>query len=223
MKLKKEKLGRTDLRISELCLSTSNFSRYASQEASFAMLASFREAGGNFIQISGICPGVNLGDGFLGMPEELLGRWLKLRRIERASVLDDGVRQPPSPGCHRLRSTSVYRQCEYRFWRSDRARRSEARERTRAACGTPSPARDRGMSDLHRAWRVDAGRRPTYPIVGAAGEIVAIEGIIDRARCSHTTPALSAQDEARLTAWNSATFNPAAPDTSWYPRRPQHA
>ncbi len=87
MKLKKERFGRSDYRVSELCLSTSNFSRYASQEESFAILDAFREAGGNFIQTSGICPGVNLGDGFLGMPEELLGRWLKLRRINRSSLV----------------------------------------------------------------------------------------------------------------------------------------
>ncbi len=87
MKLNKEKLGRTDRRVSELSLSTSNFSRYASQEESFAILDAFREAGGNFIQTSGISPGGNLGDGFLGMPEELLGRWLKLRRVDRASII----------------------------------------------------------------------------------------------------------------------------------------
>ena len=87
MKLKKKKFGRTDCRVSRLCLSTSNFWRYVDQEESFAILDSFRAAGGNFIQTSGICPGVNLGDGFLGMPEEVLGRWLKLRRIERASIV----------------------------------------------------------------------------------------------------------------------------------------
>lgn len=87
MKLTKKRFGRTHYRVSELCLSTSNFSRYAGQEESFAILDAFREAGGNFIQTSGMCPGVNLGDGFLGMPEELLGRWLKLRRVERESVV----------------------------------------------------------------------------------------------------------------------------------------
>lgn len=87
MKLRKKRLGRTDYRVSQLCLSTSNFSRYASREESWAILESFREAGGNFIQTSGICPGVNLGDGFLGMPEEVLGAWLKLRRIERSSMV----------------------------------------------------------------------------------------------------------------------------------------
>jgi aryl-alcohol dehydrogenase-like predicted oxidoreductase len=87
MKLIKKRFGRADYRVSELCLSTSNFSRYAGQEESFAILDAFRAAGGNFIQTSGICPGVNLGDGFLGMPEELLGRWLKLRDIDRQSVV----------------------------------------------------------------------------------------------------------------------------------------
>ena len=87
MKLKRLKFGRTDYRVSELCLSTSNLSRYASHEESFAILDALREAGGNFIQTSGISPGVNLGDGFLGMPEELLGRWLKLRRIARRDIV----------------------------------------------------------------------------------------------------------------------------------------
>lgn len=86
MKLKKEKFGLTDMRVSKLCLSTSNFARHVSQEDSFAILDAFRAAGGNFFQTSGMCPGVNLGDGFLGLPETILGRWLKLRNVERASV-----------------------------------------------------------------------------------------------------------------------------------------
>jgi aryl-alcohol dehydrogenase-like predicted oxidoreductase len=87
MNLKKHKFGRTDLRVSELCLGTSNFARYADQEESFAILDAFRAAGGNFIQTSGICPGVSLGDGFLGMPEEVLGRWLKERKVRRDNVV----------------------------------------------------------------------------------------------------------------------------------------
>jgi 1-deoxyxylulose-5-phosphate synthase len=83
MNLKQRKFGRTDLRVSELCLGTSNFARYANQAESFAMLDAFRAAGGNFIQTSGICPGVNLGDGFLGLPEEVLGRWLNERKVSR--------------------------------------------------------------------------------------------------------------------------------------------
>jgi aryl-alcohol dehydrogenase-like predicted oxidoreductase len=87
MKMKRFRFGRTDYRVSELCLSTSNLSRYAGHEESFAILDAFRAEGGNFIQTSGISPGVNLGVGFLGMPEELLGRWLKLRRIARRDIV----------------------------------------------------------------------------------------------------------------------------------------
>jgi 1-deoxyxylulose-5-phosphate synthase len=87
MNLKTHKFGRTDLRVSELCLGTSNFARYANQEESFAILDAFRAAGGNFIQTSGICPGVSLGDGFLGLPEEVLGRWLKERKVRREHLV----------------------------------------------------------------------------------------------------------------------------------------
>jgi len=87
MTLKRLKFGRTAHRVSELCLSTSNLSRYVSHEDSFAILDTFRAAEGNLIQTSGTSPGVNLGDSFLGMPEELLGRWLKLRRIARRDII----------------------------------------------------------------------------------------------------------------------------------------
>lgn len=87
MKLRKHKFGSSNLSVSELCLSTSNFARYADHAESFAILDKFREAGGNFIQTSGICPGINLGDGFLGMPEEVLGRWLSERKVDRDSVV----------------------------------------------------------------------------------------------------------------------------------------
>lgn len=87
MKLKNTRFGRTDFRVSELCLSTSNFSRTVNHEESFRILDGFHDAGGNLIQTSGLCPGMNLGDGFLGLPEELFGRWLKLRGIARADVV----------------------------------------------------------------------------------------------------------------------------------------
>lgn len=87
MNLDQHKFGRTALRVSELCLGTSNFARYADQEESFAILDAFRTTGGNFFQTSGICPGVSLGDGFLGMPEELLGRWLRNRGVRRDGIV----------------------------------------------------------------------------------------------------------------------------------------
>ena len=52
----------------------------------------------------------------------------------------------------------------------------------------------------HGAW-VQVEDRFT-PIVNAAGEVLAIEGIIDRARCSHSTTGtpLPVSDHARLAA-----------------------
>lgn len=87
MKLMKRRLGATGVLVSELCLGTSNFSRYASQAESFEVLDTFFDAGGNFIQTTGLCPGASLGDGFLGLPENVLGRWLKDRRVARSSVV----------------------------------------------------------------------------------------------------------------------------------------
>jgi aryl-alcohol dehydrogenase-like predicted oxidoreductase len=85
--MKTHRFGRTDLIVSELCLGTSNFARCSNQEETFAILDAFRAAGGNMIQTSGLCPGANLGDGLLGLPEEFLGRWLAARAIPRREVV----------------------------------------------------------------------------------------------------------------------------------------
>lgn len=87
MKLRRRRFGLTYFKVSELCLGTSSFSRYASQAESFEVLDVFLEAGGNFIQTTGLCPGASLGDALLGMPESVLERWLKDRRVARASVV----------------------------------------------------------------------------------------------------------------------------------------
>lgn len=87
MKLNSRRFGQTGLNVSTLCLGTSNFARYANQEESFAILDLFRGAGGNFVQTSGICPGINLGDGLLGLPEKILGRWLSDRHIPRSQFV----------------------------------------------------------------------------------------------------------------------------------------
>jgi PAS domain-containing protein len=52
----------------------------------------------------------------------------------------------------------------------------------------------------HGTWMLVEDR--LTPVVNAAGQLLAIEGIIDRARCRHVTSplALTASDEARLAA-----------------------
>lgn len=79
--------GRTPLVISELCLGTSTFARYANQQDSYAILDTFRAAGGNLVQTSGQCPDASLGDGLLGLPEEFLGRWMRSRAVPRSELM----------------------------------------------------------------------------------------------------------------------------------------
>ena len=71
-------LGNTDLRVSNLCLGTMQFGWTAAEEASFAVMDAFVEAGGNFIDTADIysvwSPG-NPG----GVSEEIIGRWMKAR------------------------------------------------------------------------------------------------------------------------------------------------
>jgi aryl-alcohol dehydrogenase-like predicted oxidoreductase len=61
-------LGRTGLKVSELCLGAMTFGRESSEEASFQMLACFLEADGNFIDSANVYS--------QGVSEEILGRWL---------------------------------------------------------------------------------------------------------------------------------------------------
>lgn len=62
-------LGRTGLKVSELCLGAMTFGRESSEEASFQMLDCFVESGGNFIDTANVYS--------WGVSEEILGRWLK--------------------------------------------------------------------------------------------------------------------------------------------------
>lgn len=62
-------LGRTGLRVSELCLGAMTFGRESTEKDSFKMLDRFVEAGGNFIDTANVYS--------TGLSEEILGRWLK--------------------------------------------------------------------------------------------------------------------------------------------------
>jgi len=62
-------LGRTGLKVSELCLGAMTFGRETSEELSYRMLDRFVEMGGNFIDTADVYS--------QGLSEEILGRWLK--------------------------------------------------------------------------------------------------------------------------------------------------
>ena len=62
-------LGKTGLKVSELCLGAMTFGREATEAESFSMLDAFVAAGGNFIDTADVYS--------RGASEEILGRWLE--------------------------------------------------------------------------------------------------------------------------------------------------
>lgn len=67
-------LGRTGLKVSELCLGAMTFGRESDEAESVRMLDRFVEAGGNFIDTANVYT--------RGASEEIVGRWLQKQRRE---------------------------------------------------------------------------------------------------------------------------------------------
>jgi aryl-alcohol dehydrogenase-like predicted oxidoreductase len=67
-------LGKTGMKVSELCLGAMTFGRDADEKTSFAMMDAFVEAGGNFIDTADVYS--------TGGSEEVVGRWLKQKTRE---------------------------------------------------------------------------------------------------------------------------------------------
>jgi aryl-alcohol dehydrogenase-like predicted oxidoreductase len=82
-------LGRTGLRVSELCLGALTFGREADEATSCAILDRFVDAGGNFVDTADVYGG--------GASEEVVGRWLAGRSRDEL-VLATKVRYPSGPG-----------------------------------------------------------------------------------------------------------------------------
>ena len=82
-------LGRTGLKVSELCLGAMTFGRESTEEVSVQMLDRFVEAGGNFIDTADVYT--------RGISEEILGRWLK-GRYRDDLVIATKVRFPMGEG-----------------------------------------------------------------------------------------------------------------------------
>jgi len=85
------KLGRTGLKVSELCLGTMQWGWTADEETAFAIMDAFVEAGGNFIDTADIYSRWAEGNPG-GVSEEIIGRWMKSRGNRRDIVLATKVR-----------------------------------------------------------------------------------------------------------------------------------
>ncbi|MBV8377353.1 MAG: aldo/keto reductase [Verrucomicrobia bacterium] len=85
-------LGKTGLKVSELCLGAMTFGREneATEKESFRMMDGFVEAGGNFIDTANVYS--------TGVSEEIVGRWLSKRQRRDDLVIATKVRFPMGSG-----------------------------------------------------------------------------------------------------------------------------
>ncbi len=95
--IKQRTMGRTGLKLSELCLGTLNFGWKTDEKTAFAILDAYRAAGGNFIQAANYSSELFLPSTAVTQSEEMVGRWWtsrKLRRDELFLTTRIHVRQP---------------------------------------------------------------------------------------------------------------------------------
>lgn len=85
--MNQRKFGRTDLKVSELCLGALPFGWLTDESTTFAILDAFHAAGGNFIQAVSAGARCNETPAALCRSEELVGAWLRHRRVPRESVV----------------------------------------------------------------------------------------------------------------------------------------
>jgi len=106
------KLGRTGLKVSELCLGTMQFGWTTDEQNSVAVMDAYIAAGGNFIDTADIY--TMWGPRVLaaaGESEEIIGRWMKARGNRQQIVLATKVRGkmwegPDGEGLYRARLKS---------------------------------------------------------------------------------------------------------------------
>jgi len=80
------KLGRTGLKVSELCLGTMQWGWTATEEQAIQVMDAFVEAGGNFIDTADVYSRWVEGNPG-GVSEEIIGRWMKTRGNRQQIVL----------------------------------------------------------------------------------------------------------------------------------------
>src|SRR5574341_1356027 len=77
--MKHRRIGRTGLKVSEVCLGTMTFGHQCDEATSFAILDRAAEAGVDFLDTADCYPVPLLAE-TAGRTEEILGRWLRGRR-----------------------------------------------------------------------------------------------------------------------------------------------
>ncbi|MBN1248239.1 MAG: aldo/keto reductase [Anaerolineae bacterium] len=84
------RLGRSGLKVSDICLGTMTFGSGADQAMSFKLMDRFWELGGTFLDTANVYNG--------GVSEEIVGRWIKERGVRDQVVLATKVYGTTGPG-----------------------------------------------------------------------------------------------------------------------------
>jgi len=106
-------LGRTGLKVSEICLGTMQWGWTADEDTSTTVMDAFVEAGGNFIDTADIYSRWVEGNPG-GVSEEIIGRWMQARNNRRHIVLATKVRGPmwDGPNGEGLSRGHIIQACE---------------------------------------------------------------------------------------------------------------
>jgi aryl-alcohol dehydrogenase-like predicted oxidoreductase len=91
------RLGRTGLKVSELCMGTMQFGWTTDEQHAFEVLDAFVESGGNFIDTADVYTRWAEGNPG-GVAEEIIGRWMQARGNRQELVIATKVRGTMGPG-----------------------------------------------------------------------------------------------------------------------------
>lgn len=107
------RLGRTGLKVSELCLGTMQWGWTANEAESFTVMDAFVEAGGNFLDTADVYSRWVEGNPG-GVSEQIIGRWLKARGNRQAVVVATKARGRmwDGPNGEGLSRAHLIRACE---------------------------------------------------------------------------------------------------------------
>ena len=107
-------MGRTGLKVSEICLGTMQFGWTTDETTSRDVMDAFWEAGGNFIDTADIYTTWAGDVSYGGKSEEIIGRWIKDKGIRQDVVLATKVRGEmwPGPNGEGLSRSHIMRACD---------------------------------------------------------------------------------------------------------------
>ncbi len=107
-------MGRTGLKVSEICLGTMQFGWTADEEKSRQIMDAFWEGGGNFIDTADIYTSWAGDAAYGGKSEEIIGRWIRDRNVRQDCVLATKARGSmwTGPNGEGLSRSHVLRACE---------------------------------------------------------------------------------------------------------------